>query len=270
MTIRHSLIVAAIAATFAAGACRRTSGEASAASAGAASEEPVRLQLYKNPTPVPAVHLTDLDGKPISSADWRGKVTLVNFWATWCPPCRAEIPELIKLQDKYRDQLQIVGISEDDAPPEVVRAFVTANRMNYPVAMTTPEVEKAFPGVAALPTTYVIDKHGNVVQRHVGMLPPGRTELEARVLAGLPTNATVEEVDRAQPMKLDNAAQIKSIPGVDLAALPPAKRAEALQKLNSEGCTCGCDLTVARCRVEDPNCGVSLPLAKKILEELKN
>ncbi len=270
MRIRYWLIVALIGGVSGAGACRRTSSDAAAASGGAAAGEPVRVQFYKNPATVPAVHLTDLDGQPISSADWRGKVTLVNFWATWCPPCRAEIPELIKLQEKYRDQLQIVGISEDDAPADVVKAFVTANKMNYRVAMTTPEVEKAFPGVAALPTTYVVDKHGNVVQRHVGMLPPDRTELEARVLAGLPTNATVEEVDRAQPMKLDNAAQIKSIPGVDLAALPPARRAEALQKLNSEGCTCGCDLTVARCRVEDPNCGVSLPLAKKIVEELKN
>lgn len=267
MRIRQWLIVVTIVASV--GGCRRASNaSASAPPPPSIDGGAMKIQFYRNPSRTPDLTLRDLDGRLMSSADWRGKVTLINFWATWCPPCRAEIPDLIKLQDKYKDQLQIIGISEDDVPAEVVKAFVTTHKMNYRVAMTNPDVEKAFPGVAALPTTFVIDREGRIVQRHVGRLTSGLTELETRALAGLPVNVPVEEVDRGQPMKIDNAAQLKSIPGIDLASLPPDKRAAALQKLNSDGCTCGCDLTLARCRVEDPSCGVSLPLAKRVVEAI--
>jgi hypothetical protein len=96
------------------------------------------------------------------------------------------------------------------------------------------------------------------------------TELETRALAGMPVDASIEEVDQTQGLKLalDNGAQAITIPGVDLAALPAAKRIEALQKLNGQPCTCGCDLTVAKCRVDDPTCGVSLPIARKIVKEI--
>jgi hypothetical protein len=79
---------------------------------------------------------------------------------------------------------------------------------------------------------------------------------------------TIEEVDQAQRLKLENGAQLTTIPGVDLAALTPAKRTEALQKLNAQPCTCGCDLTVAKCRVDDPSCSVSLPLAREIVKQI--
>ena len=75
-------------------------------------------------------------------------------------------------------------------------------------------------------------------------------------------------MDQTQGLKLDNNAQLMTIPGIDLAALPAAKRAEALQKLNAASCTCGCDLTVAKCRVDDPACGVSLPLAREIVKQI--
>jgi hypothetical protein len=84
----------------------------------------------------------------------------------------------------------------------------------------------------------------------------------------LPVAASIEHVDQAQGLKLDNGAQAMNIPGVDLATLIPAKRIEALQKLNSQPCTCGCDLTVARCRVDDPTCGVSLPIARQIVQRV--
>ena len=106
----------------------------------------------------------------------------------------------------------------------------------------------------------MIDREARVVQKHVGMLTARTTEYETRHLAGLPVNASIEEVDQTQGLKLENGAQLMSIPGVDLGKLSPAKRAEALQKLNAQPCTCGCDLTVAKCRVDDPNCGVSLPM----------
>jgi thiol-disulfide isomerase/thioredoxin len=241
-----------------------------AEAAAATSGERVTLRFFRNPAAVPAFIARDLDGREVSSASWRGKVIIINFWATWCGPCRAEIPDLVTLQEKYRDRLQVIGISEDEASPDLVKRFAADHHINYPVIMTTPEIGKLFPGIGALPTSFIIDRESRVVQKHVGMLQAAITERETRSLAGLPVNASIEEVDQSQGLKLalDNGAQAMTIPGVDLAALPVAKRIEALQKLNGQPCTCGCDLTVAKCRVDDPTCGVSLPLAREIVKEV--
>jgi thiol-disulfide isomerase/thioredoxin len=230
----------------------------------------VTLRFFRNPAAAPVVAMHDLDGREVSLASLRGKVVLVNFWATWCGPCRAEIPDLVALQGKYRDQLQVIGISQDEVPVDLVRRFAADHRMNYPVVMSTPEIEKRFPGVNALPTSFIVDRESRIVQKHVGMLTASLTEQETRALAGLPVNASIEEVDQAQGLKLENGAQAMSIPGVDLSKFDVAKRTEALQKLNSQPCTCGCDLTVARCRVDDPSCGVSLPLARQIVQQIAN
>jgi thiol-disulfide isomerase/thioredoxin len=232
--------------------------------------EQVTLRFFRNPAAVPVFIARDLDGREVSTASWRGKVVIINFWATWCGPCRAEIPDLVALQEKYRDRLQVIGISQDEASPDVVKRFAAEHHVNYPVIMTTPEIDKLFPGIGALPTSFIVDRESRLVQKHVGMLRAATTEQETRALAGLPINASIEEVDQTQGLKLalDNGAQAMTIPGVDLAALPVAKRIEALQKLNGQPCTCGCDLTVAKCRVDDPTCGVSLPLARQIVKQI--
>ena len=202
------------------------------------------------------------------SRSLKGKVVLVTFWATWCPPCREEIPELVALQEKYREKLVIIGISEDEVPPAEVRSFAAAARINYPVAMTTPEVRKIFRGVTALPTTFVIDAEGRIVQKHVGMLNAAQTELETRVLSGLDTTTTVERIDDADKVRLKNAAQATEIPGIELKGLPVATRTAIIKALNGEDCSCGCGLTVAECRINDPSCSVSLPLAKTIAKRI--
>jgi thiol-disulfide isomerase/thioredoxin len=232
------------------------------------SNEPGVVQLLKDPAPVGDFTVTDLDGRTISSSDLRGKVVLVNFWATWCPPCRAEIPDLIKLQQKYRDKLVVLGISEDEIPADEVKAFAVAQKMNYPVAMTKPELAKIFRGVSALPTTFVINPEGKIEQRHVGMLNAEQAELEAQALLGLNKNVKIERVDDPARVRLENAAQATSIPGVDLTKLTPAKRTEAIKALNADDCTCGCGLTLAECRINDPSCSISLPLAQKMVEKI--
>src|SRR6476660_4637142 len=158
MTPRRALIlvlaIAAFLVSWAAsryamqvGGVRTDARAAAAAPVEPADAEQVTLRFFRNPAAAPAFVVRDLDGREISSASLRGKVVLLNFWATWCPPCRAEIPDLVALQEKYRDQLQIIGISEDEGGPEVVRRFVAEHRMNYPVVMTTPELERSFPGI---------------------------------------------------------------------------------------------------------------------------
>ena len=222
------------------------------------------LRFFTTPTPVASFTVHDLDGRTISSESLRGKVTIVNFWATWCPPCRAEIPDLIALQNKYRDQLQIIGVSQDETGPEVVRKFAAEQRMNYPIVMSTPELERIFTGIYALPTSFVIDQNAQVVQKHVGMLNRTTTEGETRLLAGLSVDATVEYVEDETKALIKDAAQATKIPGVDLDGLPPAARTAALKQMNADNCTCGCALTLAACRINDPTCSVSLPLAMKI------
>jgi len=233
-----------------------------------ASTEKIALRFYKNPSTVGDFTVRDLDGRTLSLASLRGKVTIVNFWATWCGPCRAEIPDLVALQEKYKDRLQVIGISEDEAAPAVVKTFAAQFNVNYPIAMVTPELEKLFGSVSALPTSFIIDPEGRLVQKHVGMLSRDVTEAETRALAGLPVNASIQKVDQTQGLTLGNGAQAINIPGVDLSKLSAERRTEVLQKLNSQPCTCGCDLTIARCRVDDPNCGVSLPIAKQVVKQM--
>jgi thiol-disulfide isomerase/thioredoxin len=230
--------------------------------------EKVTLRFFRDPSPIASLTMRTLDGRTMSSAEWRGKVTIVNFWATWCGPCRAEIPDLVALQTKYGQYVQVIGISQDEAPAQTVRAFAAAQRMNYPIVMSTPDLERAFPGIYALPTSYLLDREGRIVQKHVGMLTAARTEMETRALAGLPVNAVIEQTDPVQRAKLDDDAQATNIPGIDLAAIPASRRTEVLQKLNGAACTCGCDLSVAKCRIDDPTCGVSLPLARQLVAEL--
>jgi len=114
----------------------------------------------------------------------------------------------------------------------------------------------------------VIDREGKLAQRHVGLLNAEETELEAQVLAGLNTNARIERVDDPARVRLENAAQATSIPGVDLTKLSPAKRTEAIKALNAADCTCGCGLTLAECRINDPDCSTSLPIARKMVEQI--
>ena len=238
-------------------------------SVASAQPGPVRtIRFFRDPVQVPAFTVRDLQGRAISAAGLRGKVTIINFWATWCGPCRIEIPDLIALQNKYRSQLQVIGISEDEISADQVKQFAAANKMNYAVAMTTPEIERLFPGINSLPTTYIVDRDGRIVMRHAGTLNPALTEAETRSLAGLPVDAKVEQVDRIQKAQLENGAQAMSIPGIDLAKLTREQRGAALQRLNSEGCTCGCDLSIAKCRIDDPSCGVSLPLAKAMVNQI--
>jgi thiol-disulfide isomerase/thioredoxin len=132
----------------------------------------------------PAWELKDIDGATVRSDQFAGKVIVVDFWATWCPPCRAEIPGYVELQKKYgKDGFAIIGVSLDQAGPEVVKAFAGKNAVNYTMVMGTDAVVAAFGGVEAIPTTFLIDRTGQIRDRKLGA--EETAEYEKKVLSVL-------------------------------------------------------------------------------------
>ena len=227
------------------------------------------IRLVRNPDPAPAFQLDMLDGKPLRVADYKGKVILLNFWATWCGPCRAEIPDLVGLQNKYKDQLQIIGLVVDDDDREAIRKFVEKFRINYPVAIATDELRNDYGGIPALPTSFVLDAEGRVVQKHEGLRDPVLYEVEIRSLLGLPIgNVKVDTFEDTGQIFLKHADRATQLPGVDLSKLTPEQRNVALHKFNAESCTCGCGYTLAQCRVLDRDCAVSKEATAKIVAAL--
>jgi peroxiredoxin len=116
----------------------------------------------------PEFTLEDLDGNKISLSDYRGKVLFLNFWATWCPPCRYEIPGFIEVYKKYKDKgMEIIGISLDKTGPMSVLVFARRYKINYPVAMLTKKVYEDYGPIPAIPVTVIIDKNGRLRHRRV-------------------------------------------------------------------------------------------------------
>jgi thiol-disulfide isomerase/thioredoxin len=225
------------------------------------------IRFVRNPDAAPEFKLDALDGKPLSLATVRGKVVLLNFWATWCGPCRAEIPDLIALQEKYRDQLLIIGLIVDDDDASMVKQVVAEEHINYPVAMSSPEVRIQYGGISALPTLFVLDAQGRVVQKHEGLRDPALYETEIRALLGLPIDARVEAFEDTGQIFLAHADRASELPGVNLSRLTAQQKQVALHKFNAEGCTCGCNFTLAQCRIYDRNCQVSKSRTQKIIAE---
>src|ERR1700733_2418978 len=192
---------------------------------------PKVIRFASNAGPMPPFLVNDVEGHVLSTAEWRGKVVIVNFWATWCPPCREEIPELLKLKKEYGDKLEIVGISEDDDPPESVLKFARQKGMTYPIVMATDQLIDSYGGVPALPTSFVIDTQGRVVQKHSGLYPLESYRREIGTLLGLPTHARIETFVDAGQVFLKNAANATELPGVDFEGLTPEQRKVALHRM---------------------------------------
>jgi thiol-disulfide isomerase/thioredoxin len=226
------------------------------------------IRFVRNPDAAPEFKVDGLDGRPLSLAGERGKVVLLNFWATWCGPCRAEIPDLIALQQKYKDQLQIIALTVDEEDAAAVKQVVQEAGINYPVAMSPPEVRMQYGGIAALPTSFILDTQGRVVQKHEGLRDPALYETEIRALLGLPIDARVETFEDTGQVFLTHADRASELPGVNLSRLTPQQKQAALHRFNAEGCTCGCNFTLAQCRIYDRNCAISKARTEKIVAEV--
>jgi thiol-disulfide isomerase/thioredoxin len=128
----------------------------------------------------PDFTLVNLAGKNVTLSDYKGKVVIVDFWATWCGPCRAGIPDLISLQNEYKDKIVVIGISVDQENTKSgVPDFVTKMGINYPIVYFNDQVVSDFGGISAIPTTFIIDQQGSIVKKIVGLYP--KSEYETRV-----------------------------------------------------------------------------------------
>lgn len=116
--------------------------------------------------------LKTLEGKEVKLSDYRGKVVIIDFWATWCPPCRKGIPDLISLQDEFKKDLVVIGISLDQQNTiKDLKPFIENYKINYLVVLGDEKVVKDYGGINAIPTSFIIDQKGNIVDSHVGLVP---------------------------------------------------------------------------------------------------
>ena len=129
------------------------------------------LRAQNENVPAPDFVLKDLQGKDLKLADYKGKVLVLNFWATWCPPCRAEIPDFVEAYAANKDKgLEILGVSVDRMTADRLLPFVSKAKINYPVVLADAKIVQDYEPGDYIPTTIIIDKKGIVRRRHVGQM----------------------------------------------------------------------------------------------------
>ena len=120
----------------------------------------------------PDFELSTLDGVVIRLSDYPGKIIIVDFWATWCAPCRMAVPELVELQNEYRDDLVIIGISLDQPyTQQNLKPFIDSYGINYPIVLGTLEVVEAYGNIRGIPTSFILNQDGEIVNKFTGYVP---------------------------------------------------------------------------------------------------
>ncbi len=142
--------------------------------------------LAQPPDAMPSFSLPSVtDDGVVDSSHHQGKILLINFWATWCGPCREEIPSLIRLQDKFKPKgFSVIGISMDDGSRRLVRRFVEKTGINYPVAMGNSKTARAFGGVFGIPQSFLVNREGLIVKSYMGLVEPEVLERDIAALIG--------------------------------------------------------------------------------------
>lgn len=140
----------------------------------------------------PEFELTSLDGKTVKLSDFRGKAVLLNFWATWCEPCKIEMPWFVDLQNKYGPQgFQVLGIAMDDASPKDIAEFAHKLGVNYPIVIGKEKVGDDYGGVQYLPSTFYVGRDGKIVDRVFGLV--SRSEIESNIQKALAQQGQVAQ-----------------------------------------------------------------------------
>lgn len=159
--------------------------------------------------PAPAFKLKDSSGGEVTLASLKGKVVLLNFWATWCGPCEVEIPWFVEFERKYKDQgLVVLGVSFDDDGWISVRPYMAAHKINYRIAIGSDELSQVYGGVDSLPTSFIIDRTGRIAATHVGLVDKRDyqneiTKLLADSNAAIPSQTSGDAPRLAQLLRPD-------------------------------------------------------------------
>ncbi len=183
-------IVASVAA-IALGAC----------SSAPRSAHAVGMKTEKERKTAPDFALKDSTGRTVKLSDFRGKVVLLNFWATWCGPCKIEIPWFMEFEQKHKDQgFVVLGVAMDDDGWDVVKPYLERQRVNYRVVMGTPEIADLYGGVESLPTTFLVDREGRIARIHIGLVSKKDYQDDIDQLLGTAT------VDGGRPVRDSSSA----------------------------------------------------------------
>jgi thiol-disulfide isomerase/thioredoxin len=133
----------------------------------------------------PDIQLKDANGANVKLSDYRGKVVLLNFWATWCGPCKMEIPWFIQFEQQYKSKgFEVVGVAMDDDGWTAVKPYIAEKKMNYRVVLGSDQVASVYGGIDSLPTTFVIDQQGKIEATHIGLINRSEYQKEIEGLLG--------------------------------------------------------------------------------------
>lgn len=148
---------------------------------------PAKVKAEKDRKVAPDFNLKDANGQSVKLSDYKGKVVLLNFWATWCGPCKVEIPWFADFEQRYRDKgFAVVGIAMDDEGWEVVKPYADKTKINYRLVIGNDQLAELYGGVESLPTSFILDKEGRVAKAHVGLVSKSDYENEIKELLGAP------------------------------------------------------------------------------------
>ncbi|MGH9445201.1 MAG: TlpA disulfide reductase family protein [Terriglobia bacterium] len=229
--------------------------------------------LPGNDPAAPAFSLTDIFGQKLSLDQYRGKVVLLDFWATWCGPCRSEIPGFVQLQNTYaRQGFRIIGISEDDGGVKPVIDFYKQFRLNYPVAIDNDgKVGELYGGIIGLPTTFLIGRDGHIYEKVPGAVGAEFFEPGIQTLLAASPQTEVKNFEapaESEAAQVETPAEVNSpVTGIDVTKLSKSALAKYENQLSKEKCQCGCGMSVLQCRRVDPACGTSRQQAQEAMQE---
>ena len=220
--------------------------------------------------PAPLFSLIDISGQKLELAAYRGRVVVLNFWASWCGPCREEIPQFVELQARYEsERLVVMGLTVEDRL-DSVRSIKKELDINYRLALVDNDLGARY-GAVGVPTTFVLGRDGRIYSKHSGKVIFEELIKEVTQLLASPETGEAAKfvpVGKFEPIELPSAAELNpDVPGVDIGKLSLSELATFKNRLENERCGCDCGRNILLCVRDHFGCSLSRNRAKAELKE---